>query len=186
MVIGHIKLAPGFDRHARQLLRLTSALAELGVQQHALVASNVLARELEARAAMPVVRVAPSAVEACCDLEACDLVHAHDLEAGKAALLLRLTSSQHYILSHHPSNEVGADAVLDSLTRRADCVVCTSEAAAAALRRDCAAAEVRIVRDGWQRPASRQLPGHDTGAGREMLRVYRWALQSGADCTLAR
>ncbi len=185
LVIGHIMLAPEFDRGAECLLRLTSLLAELGVQQHALVANGRLATRLEARAGMPVVRCASSAVEACCDLQACDLVHAHDAEAGKAALLLKLTSSQRYVLTHVPSLTNGADTVLDSLNRRADCVVCTSDAAARELRRKYAEATVRVVYNGRRSLAAGSEFSQDDRGAREVLQIYRWVLQSGVDRALA-
>lgn len=185
MVIGHILLSPEFGPGAGLLLRLASALAKLRVRQHALVASQTLADRLETQVGMPVVRSASSAVEACCDLQECDLVHAHDVEAGKAALLLKLTSSQRYVLSHRPSIDRDRDAVLSSLHRRADCIVCCSELAADALRGQPDASEIRVVR-GWRSCSAGDTDSErDLHAAREVVQIYRHALRSNDDSALA-
>lgn len=134
MNIGHINLAPGFDNTAAHFVLLVEALHDAGVTQHILVRDAALARRLRLIEGVTVGPVVHSTVMAYCLLPHVDVAHAHDLGAGHAGLLLALTRSIPYVLTHRGRVATSLSPLLQSIYRRAFRVLCQDDAELAMLR----------------------------------------------------
>jgi len=131
--LGHINLARSFNGTGEHFVGLVEALQRAGVEQHVLVRNESLAKRI---AAVPGVEVGPivrSAVTAYCLMPRRDLVHIHDVAAGQAGLLLTLTRSIPYVLSHS-SNTLNPHPLTQAVFRRARCIVCSDDSDAAIVR----------------------------------------------------
>lgn len=134
MLIGHLSLAPAFDGAEARFVLLVEALRDAGVEQHVLVRNAALASRLATIEGVTVGSVVHSPVMAYCLLPRVDLAHAHDRTAGHAGLLLSLTRSIPYVLTHRGSIAMSASPLLQSTYRRAARVLCQDDAELAVLR----------------------------------------------------
>ncbi len=107
MKIGHICLANLPDADRDRFAAMIEALAGENIDQHVLVSSVTLAREL---AELPQVSVGPvvkTPVMAYCLMPDVDLVHVHEVRSGQAGLLLTLTRSIPFVITA-ASEELGS------------------------------------------------------------------------------
>jgi len=100
MQIGHINLAESCNGAGENFVRLIESLQQLGVSQYVLVRNTVLARRLEIIPDVAVGPVVRSAVTAYCLIPTLDIVHVHEAAAARAGLLLALTRSVPFVLTH--------------------------------------------------------------------------------------
>lgn len=134
MIIGHLNLAPDFDSAAAGFVLLVEALRDAGAEQHVLVRDAALARRLRLIDGVTVGSVVHSPVMAYCLLPRVDVAHAHELSAGHAGLLMALTRSIPYVLTHRGRPSTSVSPLLQSIYRRASRVLCQDDAELAVLR----------------------------------------------------
>lgn len=133
MRIGHINLAPSLNGTGEHFVSLVEALQASGIRQHVLVRNATLARRLEAVEDVEVGPVVRSAVTAYCLMPAVDLAHIHDAASGQAGLLLTLTRSIPYVLSH-ADVAINRNPLTQAVYRRALCVICRDDGDASIVR----------------------------------------------------
>lgn len=148
MLIGHINLAPTLRDAGEHFIRLVEKLARCDVEQHLLVRDPALGRRLAAIDGVVVGSVVRSPVMAYCLMPRVDIAHAHDLAAGHAALLLTLTRSIPYVLTHRGGAPTGNGPVPQSVYRRAARVLCQDDAELALLRHWLPGLSADVERDG--------------------------------------
>ena len=134
LIIGHINLAKSFDRTSENCVSLVEGLQERGVRQYALVRNATLAKHLGAVDDITVGPVVRSAVMAYCHMPQLDVVHIHDMAAGQAGLLLTLTRSIPFVLTHRGDFEGGTGALAQAIYRRASRVICCDDSEVSILR----------------------------------------------------
>lgn len=134
MRIGHINLATSFNGTGEHFVSLVEALEQVGVKQHVLVRNTALARRVDAIDGVEVGPVVRSAITACCLMPSCDLVHMHDPAAAQAGLLLTLTRSIPFVLTHRRSAAIGSNPVTQAIYKRASGIICLDESDIALLR----------------------------------------------------
>ncbi len=101
MHIGHINLSESFIDGGENFISLIESLQQHSMQQHVLVRSVTLAKRIgliENVAVGPVVR---SPLTAYALMPHVDVVHIHDLASRPAGILLALTRSVPFVLTHH-------------------------------------------------------------------------------------
>lgn len=150
--IGHINLSTSFNGTGEHFVTLIEALQQHGEQQHVLVRNVTLAKRLDAVDNVTVGPVARSAVTACCLMPHCDLVHIHDPNGAQAGLLLTLTRSIPYVLTHR-DNTLGRNPLTRAIYRRAARVICLDASDAAILRHYDPGLHITVVPD-IERPGS--------------------------------
>ena len=159
--LGHINLARSFNGSGEHLVGLVEALNKVGVEQHVLVRNEALAKRIAAVANVVVGPLVRSAVTACCLKPPRDLVHIHDMAAGQAGLLLTLTRSIPYVLSHSPES-LSQRPLTQAVFRRARCVVCSDDSQASIVRHYDPSLRIEIVTPMMYRKSAE-----------EWLRVYQ-------------
>lgn len=117
-----------------QFVFLIEALQRRDVEQHVLVADSGIARRLALLENVSVGPVVHSAISAYCLLPRVDLVHVHDTTSAQAGLLLALTRSIPYVLTHRGSLPSGKSPLLQSIYKRAVRVICPDSSDEAVLR----------------------------------------------------
>lgn len=122
MRIGHINLASSFNGAGENFVRLIESLQQLGVTQYVLVRNVELAKRLEIVADVTVGPVVRSAVTAYCLIPALDIVHVHEPAAARAGLLLALTRSVPFVLSHHHQAQAN-NRIEQAIYRRASAII---------------------------------------------------------------
>jgi len=130
MHIGHINLAKSFNGAGEHFVSLVEALREQGMQQHVLVRNIALAKRLDLVdkvTAGPAVR---SAIMAYCLMPHVDVVHIHDPSDGQAGLLLTLTRSIPFVLTHR-DDAPGRNPLTQAVYKRASGIIYQSDADAA-------------------------------------------------------
>lgn len=130
MHIGHINLAKSFNGAGEHFVSLVEALREQGLRQYVLVRNIALAKRLDLVdnvTAGPAVR---SAVMAYCLMPHVDVVHIHDPSDGQAGLLLTLTRSIPFVLTHR-DDAPGRNPLTQAVYRRASGIIYQSDADAA-------------------------------------------------------
>lgn len=148
MYIGHINLAKSFNGSGKHFVKLVEALQRRGVQQYVLVRNIELAKQLDRVDNVTVGPAVRSAITAYCLMPAVNVVHIHDPSDGQSGLLLTLTRSIPFVLTHRDETpEIGALA--KAIYRRAAGIV---------YRRDADAAKhLRIYRralESWRSPTA--------------------------------
>lgn len=118
MRIGHINLAKSFNGAGDNFVRLIEALQEHGTSQHILVRNVALAKRLDLIEDVTVGPAVRSAVMAYCLMPHVDVVHIHNSADGQAGLLLTLTRSIPYVLTHTDAPH-GAGPISQAINRRA-------------------------------------------------------------------
>lgn len=126
--IGHISLSKAYGGSEHQLLMLSKALSNHDIEQHALVRNPVLARRLSKHANISVGPLVNSPVTAYGLMPNVDLAHVHDGKSLQSGLLLTLTRSIPYVVTHRSLNPPPAHALARSMYRRAEGIACVSDA----------------------------------------------------------
>lgn len=162
MRVGHICLEKSVDGTGEHFVSLIEALMREGLQQHVLVRNQTLAKRYDAIEGIDVGPIVRSAVTACCLMPHLDLVHAHDRAAGQAGLLLTLTRSIPYVLTHRESLAINKDPITQAVYKRAAGIICLDDADIALLRHYDQSLRLYVVPD----------PGHFDSA-RDHLRIYQ-------------
>ena len=135
MEIGHINLEASTNGAGEHFVKLVEGLSRLGVTQHVIVRSKLLASRLEICDGVTVGPVVNSAVTAYCLMPHIGLVHTHDEASGHAGLLLTLTRSIPYVATRRSEAPPGENPVVRSVYRRAVSLICPTKRAAAAVGR---------------------------------------------------
>ena len=126
--IGHISLEKEYGGSGNQLLMLAKALSNHDIEQHAVVRNPVLARRLSEYARISVGPLVNSPVTAYGLMPNVDLAHVHDNRSLKSGLLLTLTRSIPYVVTHRSLHPPPAHALAKSMYQRAEAISCVSEA----------------------------------------------------------
>lgn len=130
MHIGHINLARSFNGAGEYFVKLIEALQELGAQQYILVGNVALAKRLDLVDDVTVGPVVHSAVMAYCLMPHVNVVHVHDPSEGQSGLLLALTRSIPFVLTHHGQSP-GKNPLSQAVYKRASGIVYHGDADAA-------------------------------------------------------
>ena len=130
MYVGHINLARSFNGAGEYFVKLIEALQELGMQQHVLVRNVDLAKRLDLVENVVVGPVVRSAITAACLMPAVNIVHIHNASDGQAGLILTLTRSIPFVLTHDYGTP-GKSSLARSVYRRAAGLVYQGDADAA-------------------------------------------------------
>ncbi len=154
MLVGHINLATSFNGMGEHFVSLAESLREAGVEQYVLVRNVTLAKRLDAVDGITVGPVVRSAVTAYCLMPRVDIAHVHDPAAAQAGLLLTLTRSIPYILSHSGNLPGRGNPLLHAVYRRALCVLCRDDGDASILRHFEPSLRLRVVPDMHRRDAA--------------------------------
>lgn len=134
MLIGHINLAQTVHEAGEPVVRLVEALARARMDQYILVRNETLAKRLDAVDRVTVGSIVHSPVMAYCLLPHVDVAHAHDVAAGQAGLLLTLTRSIPYVLSHRGILTPNGNPLVPAVYKRATKVLCQDDSELAVLR----------------------------------------------------
>lgn len=147
MQVGHINLAPVFGSAETSFVLLVEALRDAGVEQYVLVRNASLARRLGAIHGVTVGPVVHSPIMAYCLLPRVDVAHAHDLASGHAGLLLTLTRSIPYVLTHRGTVTINGKSLPQAIYKRALRVLCQDDSELAVLRHWLPAVAAEVVPD---------------------------------------
>ena len=162
MQIGHINLAKSFDGTGEHFVSLVESLRSKGVDQHVVVRNVTLAKRLHAVRDVVVGPVVRSPITACCMMPHLDLVHIHDGSAGQAGLLLTLTRSIPYVLTHRGPIPTGLSPLMRAIYHRATSIICLDGSDLALLHHYDPMLRVHVIPD-LER----------SGSARQHLRVYQ-------------
>lgn len=132
MNIGHINLEKSLRGIGEHFVCLIDALHHLELRQYLLVQNVTLAKRLDMIAGVTVGPVVTTAITAACCLPHVDIVHIHHPAAVQSGLILTLTRSMPFVLTHR-GPVPGLNPVTQSAYRRAAAVVCADDDTAAAL-----------------------------------------------------
>lgn len=135
MFVGHISLAKSVNGTGKHFVRLIEGLQRNDVAQHVLVRNQALATRIKAVNDVAVGPVVRSAVMACCHMPRLDVVHIHDISAGQAGLLLALTRSIPFVLTHRGNlAHARRSPLTQAIYRRASRVICCDDSEVSILR----------------------------------------------------
>ena len=168
MTIGHILLCHGKSAGFEHFVRLTEGIDLLGMRQHVIVANRELAARVSMYEGVTLGPTTHSALMAMVLMPEVTLVHAHDDEAGRAALLMNLTRSTPYVLTHRERNAPGWSPVRRSVYVRAETIIAATAAASKALDDDGIDTRIVDIQDV-------ELPNIDYPVA-EHVRTYRQAV----------
>ncbi|MDH3304376.1 MAG: glycosyltransferase family 4 protein [Gammaproteobacteria bacterium] len=130
MHIGHINLAKSFNGAGEHFVRLVESLQAMGVRQYVLVRNVALAKRLDLVGNVTAGPVVRSAVMAYCLMPHVDVVHIHDPSDGQAGLLLTLTRSIPFVLTHR-DDAPGRNPLTQAVYKRASGIIYQPDADAA-------------------------------------------------------
>lgn len=147
MQIGHINLAKSFNGTGEHFVSLVESLQQEGVSQHVLVRNKTLAKRLHAVDEVVVGPVVASPISAYCLMPHLDLVHIHDCRAGQAGLLLALTRSIPFVLTHRGSVPASFNPLMQAVYHRATSIICMDESDLALLHHYDPLLRVHVVPD---------------------------------------
>ena len=162
MLIGHVNLAASIEESGERFVSLVEALRESGVRQHVLVRNSTLAARLAAVEDVDVGPIVRSPVMANCLMPRVDIVHVHEPAAGQVGLLLALTRSIPYVLTHRGTVTPRGGPLVQAIYRRASMVICQDDSELAILRHWLPGITAEIVPD---------IEHHDSAASH--LRLYQ-------------
>ncbi len=162
MQIGHINLAKSFNGTGEHFVSLVESLRREGVDQHVVVRNVTLAKRLHAVEDVVVGPVVRSPITAYCMMPHLDLVHIHDSSAGQAGLLLTLTRSIPFVLTHRGPVPTGLNPLMQAVYRRATRIICLDESELALLHHFDPLLRVHVIPDIER-----------SGSAKEHLRVYQ-------------
>jgi hypothetical protein len=130
MHIGHINLAKSFNGAGEHFVNLVEALQTQGVRQYVLVRNVALAKRLDLLDDVTVGPAVRSAVMAYCLMPHLDLVHVHNPSEGQSGLLLTLTRSIPFVLTHRDVS-TGKNPLTQAVYKRASGIIYQGDANAA-------------------------------------------------------
>ncbi len=162
MLIGHINLAVSMNGTGEHFVTLVEALQGTGLHQHVLVRNATLAKRIDAIGGVAMGPVVHSPVMAYCLMPRVDLVHVHEPTAGQAGLLLTLTRSIPYILTHRGAARFAGNPLLHAVYKRAAAVICQDDSEVAMVRHRLPELAIDIIPD---------IERHGSAAGH--LRLYQ-------------
>ncbi len=134
-VIAHVLAGVPSTGAVEHCVALVTALSNLGFAQQVLTSSATLNRRL---ALCPNVDSGPpihSAIGVCCSIGDVHVIHAYDIVAGQAALMLRLTRSIPFLFEFD-ANVEWPSSLARMVVRRAFGVNCQTQEQAAAIGED--------------------------------------------------
>ena len=148
MLIGHINLATSMHGTGEPLISLVEALDRAGMKQHVLVRDAILAKRVDIVGGnVAIGPVVHSPVTACCLMPRVDITHVHEPSAGQAGLLLTLTRSIPYILTHRGTIALARNPLLQAVYRRATAVICQDDSEVAMLRHWLPGLAIEVIPD---------------------------------------
>ncbi len=162
MRVGHVNLSKAGEHNSSNFVALVEALHRDGIEQHLILRDRSIARQLMPLDGVSIGPVVHTAVTASCLVPAVDIVHIHDTSAGQAGLILTLTRSIPYVLTHRGNLPNGRNPLTHAVYRRAACVVCSDHA------------DIDILRH--YEPGMRLAVIEDCGGARaahDLVRVYQ-------------
>lgn len=133
MLIGHVNLTTSMSGADEHFVTLVERLQASGLRQHVLVRKSTLATRISTLGEVEVGPVVTSPILAYCLMPGIDVAHVHDPAAGQVGLLLALTRSIPFVLTHRGAVESGHNPLLKSIYRRASLVICQDDSEAALL-----------------------------------------------------
>ena len=181
MRIGHIDLSAHISAAEEQLVVLIEALSAHKVEQHILVRNPFLAKRLAVCGSVSVGPIVRSQVSAFFLMPAVDLVHTHDRKSVNSGVLLNLTRSIPYVLTHRQLSTPGNYPITRSKYRRAEGIICPSEEITAAMANYAGDTPVDTIGDACNADDEIDATNGRISAERmaaEYLRVYRRVLDS--------
>lgn len=147
MRLGHINLARSFNGTGEHVIALVEALDRQGVSQHVIVRNEALAKRLRIYENVSVGPTTGAAVIAYCLMPAVDVVHAHDNCGAQTGLLLALTRSIPFVLTHRIDMHPHGSPVNRSIFDRAAGIVCTTDAGSRSLTAMDATRPIDVIND---------------------------------------
>ena len=162
MQVGHINLAKSFNGTGEHFVSLVESLQHEGIDQHVIVRNMTLAKRLSAVEEVVVGPVVRSAISAYCLMPRLDLVHIHDSNAAQAGLLLTLTRSIPFVLTHRGSPPTKLNPLALAVYHRATSIICNDESDLAVLHHLDPLLRVHVVPD-----------IEHSGSAQQHLRVYQ-------------
>ena len=181
MRIGHINLSPHISAAEEQLVILVEALTAHNVEQHILVRNPFLAKRLAVCAGVSVGPIVRSSLTALLLMPAVDLIHTHDRKALNTGLLLALTRSIPYVLTHRRCSVPGKNLLTRSKYKRAEGIICPSEEITTAMADYADGTLVDTIADASNVDNKIDATNGRIGAARmaaEYLQIYRRTLNS--------
>ena len=181
MRIGHIDLSAHISAAEEQLVILVEALTAHKVEQHILVRNPFLARRLAVCAGVSVGPIVRSSLTALLLMPAVDLVHTHDRKALNTGLLLALTRSIPYVLTHRRCSTPGNNPLTRSKYGRAEGIICPSAEITTAMAGYADGTPVDTIGDACIVDNKIDATNGRIGAARmaaEYLQIYRRTLDS--------
>lgn len=155
MLIGHINLAASIHDTGASFIGLVEALDRAGMKQHVLVRNATLAKRVDIVGGnVAIGPIVQSPVTACCLMPRVDITHVHEPSAGQAGLLLALTRSIPYILTHRATTALARNPLLHAVYRRAAAVICQDDSEVAMLRHWLPGLKIEIIPDVDRRGSS--------------------------------
>ncbi len=133
MRIGHINLDRSMNGIGEHFIKLIECLDRQGICQHLIVANASLARRVSIYENVLVGPVTKTTVMSYCMMPDVDVVHVHDTRSFQAGLILRLTRSIPYVLTHRATAAAARGPIARSVITRSAGVICPTDAAANAL-----------------------------------------------------
>ena len=130
MRVGHINLAKTVNGAGEYFVNLVESLQDPDLQQYVIVRNVDLARRLDPIDRVTIGPAVSSAVMAYCLMPRLDVVHIHDPSDGQAGLLLTLTRSIPFVLTHRQKSPV-RNPLTRAVYRRASGIVYQPDADAA-------------------------------------------------------
>ena len=128
MLVGHVNLSRPGEGDSSAFVALIEALHCEGIEQHLVLRDRSIAQQLMPLDGVSIGPFVHTAVTASCLVPAVDIVHVHDPSAAQAGLILTLTRSTPYVLTHRGSVPNGRNPLTHAIYRRAACIVCSDHA----------------------------------------------------------
>ena len=181
MRIGHIDLSPHISAAEEQLVVLVEALTAHNVEQHILVRNPFLAKRLAVCAGVSVGPIVRSSLTALLLMPTVDLIHTHDRKALNTGLLLALTRSIPYVLTHRRCSVPGKNPLTRAKYKRAEGIICPSEKITTAMADYADGTLVDTIADASNVDNKIDATNGRIGAARmaaEYLQIYRRTLNS--------
>ncbi|MGI9262747.1 MAG: glycosyltransferase [Woeseiaceae bacterium] len=179
MMLGHINLARSFNGTGEHIIGLVEALDRQGVTQHVIVRNEALAKRLRLYKGVSVGPTTGAAVMAYCLMPTVDVVHAHDSRGAQAGLLLTLTRSIPFVLTHRADMRPYDNPLGRSTFDRAAGIVCATDAGSRSLNAVDATRPVDVIND-ITRAGTDDFEMIANRAAAKHMRVYRRAAEASS------
>ncbi|MDJ0710444.1 MAG: hypothetical protein QNJ14_08645 [Woeseiaceae bacterium] len=155
--MGHVNLARPGDSYGESFVDLVQALHCEGLEQHLVLRDRAIVERLVPLDGVSISPVVHTAVTASCLVPSVDITHVHDLAAGQAGLILTLTRSIPYVLTHAGEVPNRRNPLAHAIYRRAACVICADHADIDLLRHFEPGMRIAIVQQTGQHAAIHEL-----------------------------